>query len=65
MIFSSNSEQSTRSMPFSNHKYVKGLRSKNTVPMNQPRLQMNHHLHKPNLQEPMNNEDGACPIPMV
>ena len=23
---------------------------------------MNHHRHKPNLQEPMNNEDGACPI---
>ena len=26
---------------------------------------MNHHLHKPNLQEPVNNEDGACPIPTL
>ena len=65
MIFSPNSEQSTRSMPVSNHKYVKGLRRKNTVPVNQPRLQMSHHQHKHNLQEPMNNEDGACPIPTL
>ena len=62
MIFSSNSERSTRSMPVSNHKYVKGLRRKNTIPVNQLRLQMNHHRHKPNLKERMNNEDGACPI---
>ena len=62
MIFSSNSEQSTRSMPVNNHKYIKGLRRKNTLPINQPRLHMNHHRHKPNLQEAMNNEDGACPI---
>ena len=33
--------------------------------MNQPRLQMNRHQHKPNLQEPMNNEDGACPVPTL
>ena len=65
MIFSSISEQSTRSMPVINHKYVKGLRRKNTLAMNQPRLQMNHHRHKPNLQELMNNEDGACPIPTL
>jgi len=26
---------------------------------------MNHHPHKTNLQEPMNNEDGACPIPTL
>jgi hypothetical protein len=43
MIFSSNFEQATRSMPVSNHKYGKGLRRKNTVPVNQPRLQMNHY----------------------
>ena len=65
MIFSSNSEQSTRSMPVSNLKYVKGLRGKNTLPVNQPRLQMNHRRHKPKLQEPMNNEDGACPVPAL
>ena len=33
--------------------------------MNQPRLQMNHQRNKPNLQEPMNNEDGACLIPTL
>ena len=38
---------------------------KNTLPMNQPRLQMNHHRHKPNLEEPMNNEVGVCPIPTL
>jgi len=37
-IFPSNSEQSTRSMPVGNHKYVKGLRKKSTLPVNQPRL---------------------------
>ena len=65
MIFTSNSEQSTRFMPVSNHKYVKGLRRKNTLPVNQPRLQINHYRHKPYLQELMNNEDGACPIPTL
>ena len=65
MIFSSNSEQPTRSVPVSNHKYVKGLRRKNTLPVNQPRLQIKNHQHKPNLQEPMNNEDGACSIPAL
>jgi len=65
MIFSSTSEKSTRSMPVSNHKYVKGLRRKNTLPVNQPRLQMKNHRHNPNLQEPINNEDGACSIPTL
>ena len=64
-ILFSNSEQSTRSMPVSNHKYVKGLRKKNTLAVIRPRLQMNHSRHKPNLQEPINNEDGACPIPTL
>ena len=65
MIFPSNSEQLTRSMPVSSHKYVKGLGRNSTLPANQPRLQMNHHRHKPNLQKPMNNEDGACPVPTL
>ena len=33
--------------------------------MNQPRMQMNHQRNKPNLQEPMNNEDGAYLIPTL
>jgi len=65
MILSSNSEQSARFMPVSNHKYIKGLRRKETLLMNQPRLQMNHQQNKPKLQEPMNNEDGAWPIPTL
>ena len=52
-------------MPVSSHKYVKGLRRNSTLPTSQPRLQMNHHRQKPNLQKPMNNEDGACPVPTL
>jgi len=61
MILSSNSEQSARFVPVSNHKYIKGLQRKETLIVNQMYLQRN----KPNLQEPMNNEDGAWPIPTL
>jgi len=65
MILSSNSEQSSRFMPPNNHKYVKGLRRKKTLSVNQPRLPMTHQLKKPNLQEARKNEDGACFIPTI
>jgi len=56
----SNSEQTSRFVTANNHKYVKRLRRRKTISMNQTSLPMNHQLNKPNLQEPRKNEDGTC-----
>jgi len=63
-IFFSNSEPS-RFMTVNNHKYVKGLRRRKTLTVNQPRLPMNHQLNKPNLSEPRTNKEGTCSIPTI
>jgi len=52
-------------MPVNKQKYITGLRRKKSLSVSQTRLPMTRQLMKPKLQEPRENEDGACFIPTI
>ena len=64
-IFPTKLEQSSKIMTGNTNEQDKGLRRTKLPTVNQHRRQVFHLRNKPNLQEPIINEDGTCFIPIL